>query len=233
MRLMTLPGVFRPHSDSLLLADHLREVVEPGMSVADVCTGSGVLAVTAACAGAGSVTAVDVSRRAVLTAWINARLNHVSIQARHGDLFAPLHGERFDLVVSNPPYVPAAGDALPTRGPARAWDAGSDGRALLDRICGQVPTRLRPGGSVLIVHSSVCDADRTLELLAEGGLAAEVLVRSRGPLGPLLRDRRTTLERRGLLPRDAREEELVLIRGSVSPVRAGVPLSRERRDCRP
>jgi len=213
MRLMTLPGVFRPHSDSLLLAEHLREAVEPGASVADVCTGSGVLAVTAACSGAGTVVAIDVSRRAVLTTWINARLNRVSIRARRGDLFAPLDGERFDLIVSNPPYVPAADDALPTRGRARAWDAGRDGRALLDRICAQVPARLRPGGSVLLVHSSVCDADRTVEMLSGGGLDAEVLVRSRGPLGPLLRDRSATLEQRGLLSPDAREEELVLIRG--------------------
>jgi release factor glutamine methyltransferase len=226
MRLMTLPGVFPPHSDSLLLAEHLRDVVEPGASVADICTGSGVLAVTAACRGAGRVVAVDVSRRAVLSAWINARLNGVSIRALRGDLFAPLYGERFDLIVSNPPYVPAAEDELPTRGRARAWDAGRDGRALLDRICVQAPARLRPGGSVLIVHSSVCDPDRTVEMLAKGGLAAEVLVRSRGPLGPLLSNRRATLEQHGLLPPDAREEEIVLIRGSVSRDRAGVPLSR-------
>lgn len=215
MRLVTLPGVFRPHSDSLLLAEHLREAVEPGASVADVCTGSGLLAVTAACAGAGSVTAVDVSRRAVLTARVNARLNHVSVRARRGDLFAPLEGERFDLIVSNPPYVPAADDALPARGRARAWDAGRDGRIMLDRICAQVPARLEPGGSVLIVHSSVCDADRTLELLAEGGLAAEIVLRARGPLGRLLRERRTALEQRGLLPPGACDEELVVIRGAA------------------
>jgi release factor glutamine methyltransferase len=225
MRLMTLPGVFPPHSDSLLLAQHLREAVEPGARVADICTGSGVLAVTAACCGAERVVAVDASRRAVLTAWINARLNGVSIRARRGDLFAPLYGERFDVIVSNPPYVPADDDELPTRGRARAWDAGRDGRALLDRICVQAPARLLPGGSVLIVHSSVCDPDRTVAMLARGGLAAEVLVRSRGPLGPLLTERRAVLEQRGLLPPDAREEELVVIRGSVSPARAGVPLS--------
>lgn len=223
MRLVTLPGVFRPHSDSRLLADYLREAVEPGSSVADICTGSGVLAVTAACAGAGRVTAVDVSRRAVLTAWINARLNGVSIRARRGDLLAPLFGERFDLIVSNPPYVPAADDDLPTRGRARAWDAGRDGRALLDRICAQAPARLRPGGAVLVVHSSVCDPDRTVAMLARGGLVAETVIRSRGPLGPLLRERSATLEARGLLPPDAREEEIVLIQGRRPAVDAHTP----------
>jgi release factor glutamine methyltransferase len=217
MRLITPPGVFRPHSDSLLLADYLHEAVEPGASVADVCTGSGVLAVAAACAGAGEVAAVDVSRRAVLTAWVNARINGVSVRARRGDLFEPLDGERFDLIVSNPPYVPAADDELPTRGPSRAWDAGRDGRALLDRICAQAPARLRPSGAVLVVHSTVCDADRTVAMLGSGGLVAEIVLRSRGPLGPLLRERRATLEQRGLLPSDADEEEMVVIRGRRPP----------------
>jgi release factor glutamine methyltransferase len=216
MRLVVPPGVFRPLSDSEMLARCMRDELFPGASVADVCTGSGMLAVTAATSGAGDVAAVDVSRRAVLAARLNARLNGVSVRALRGDLLEPLDGERFDVIVSNPPYIPAAGDALPTRGPQRAWDAGRDGRALLDRICAEAPARLKPGGAVLIVHSSVCDPDRTVELLAEHGLDAEVAVRSRGPLGPLLRERAATLERRGLLPPGARHEELVVIRGRRS-----------------
>jgi release factor glutamine methyltransferase len=213
MRLVVPPGVFRPLSDSRMLADRLCEELSPGDSVADVCTGSGVLAVTAATSGAGKVTAVDVSRRAVLATRLNARLNGVSVDAVRGDLLEPLAGERFDMIVSNPPYVPAEYDALPGRGPARAWDAGRDGRALLDRICAEAPARLRPGGTILLVHSSVCDPGRTVELLERGGLDASVVSRSRGPLGPLLRERAQTLERNGLLPPGARYEDLVVIRG--------------------
>lgn len=216
MRLVVMPGVFRPRSDSWMLARRLRDEIEPGASVADVCTGSGVLAVSAAMAGAGEVTAVDVSRRAALTARLNARLNGVSVRALRGDLLEPLAGRSFDLIVSNPPYVPAENDELPTGGPQRAWDAGRDGRALLDRICGQAPEHLRPGGTLLIVHSSVCGEDRTVEMLAERGLAAEVASRERGPLGPLLRDRAAKLERRGLLAQGAREEDVVVIRGRRS-----------------
>ena len=216
MRLVVMPGVFRPLSDSWMLARRLREELTPGASVADVCSGSGVLAVSAALAGAGAVTAVDVSRRAALTARLNARLNGVSIRALRGDLLDPVAGERFDIIVSNPPYVPADGDELPTRGPRRAWDAGRDGRALLDRICVEAPERLRPGGTVLIVHSSVCGADRTVEMLSERSLAAEVVGRDRGPLGPLLSTRAETLERRGLLAPGAREEEVVVIRARRS-----------------
>lgn len=213
MRLVVVPGVFRPLSDSWMLAQRLREELEPGASVADVCTGSGVLAVSAAMAGAGEVTAIDVSRRAALTARLNARLNGVSVRALRGDLLEPVAGERFDMIVSNPPYAPAADDELPTRGPQRAWDAGRDGRALLDRICAQAPEHLRPGGTLLIVHSSVCDADRTVELLTERGLAAEVASRARGPLGPLLSARAATLEQRGLLAPGAHEEDVVVVRG--------------------
>jgi len=132
MRVATLPGVFRPLSDSRLLADCMRRELVPGMAVADVCTGSGMLAVAAALAGAGTVTAVDVSHRAVLTTLLNARLNGVAIRAVRGDLLSALPGESFDLIVSNPPYVPAESDDTPTRGPGRAWDAGRDGRVLLE-----------------------------------------------------------------------------------------------------
>src|ERR671926_83539 len=101
LRLVTLPGVFRPISDSEFLADVLREqTLPPRASVLDLCTGSGILAVTAALRGARDVTAVDVSRRAVLTARLNARLNGARVRAVRGDLYAPLRGHRFDAIVS-------------------------------------------------------------------------------------------------------------------------------------
>ena len=211
MRLVVPPGVFHPRSDSRMLAERVEREVGPGTVVADLCCGSGFLAVTAALRGAARVVAVDVSHRAVLATRLNARLNGVSVHAMRGDLFEPLAGERFDVIVSNPPYVPAADDRIPTRGRARGWDAGRDGRAVLDRICVQARANLRPGGRVLIVHSSVCDADRTVEMLALNGLAAKRAARARGALGPLLRTRADMLERRGLLAEGTREEELVVI----------------------
>jgi release factor glutamine methyltransferase len=213
VRVLTLPGVFRPISDSRLLADRMRQELAPGATVADVCTGSGVLAVAAALAGAGAVTAVDISRRAVLTTFLNARLNGVAVRALQGDLLSPLAGERFDLIVSNPPYLPAETDATPTSGPTRAWDAGHDGRALLDRLCDQAADHLKPGGALLIVHSSVCGEATTREQLERGGLHVEVVVRHRGPLGPRLSDRVAYLERQGLLGPGTHDEELLVIRG--------------------
>jgi release factor glutamine methyltransferase len=211
MRIITLPGVFQPRSDTWMLADALRrQRPGPTTRVLDLCAGSGALAVAAAQAGAGEVVAVDISRRAVLTVRCNALLNRVRVRAVRGDLFDAVGGERFDLIVSNPPYVP--GD-LPARGARRAWDAGPDGRVLLDRICAQAAEHLRPGGTILLVHSSVCGEERTLRMLREQGLRAAVLVRRRGPLGPLLSARAPELEAKGLLAPGERSEEVLVLAG--------------------
>jgi release factor glutamine methyltransferase len=196
-----------------MLARRVADQVSPGDEVLDPFTGSGVLAIAAAKAG-GRVTAVDISRRAVACAAINARLNGVSIRALRGDMFDPVDGKRFDLIVANPPYVPSA-DPEPPRGAARAWDAGFDGRDLLDRLCRDAPARLRPGGRLLVVHSSVCDPAATEQMLADGGLDVTVLDRRRGPLGPLLAARAAMLERRSSLAPGQLEEELLIVRAAV------------------
>jgi release factor glutamine methyltransferase len=214
MRLFTLPGVFRPRPDSWMLARALAaEGLAPGARVLDVCTGSGVLAITAARCGAHA-TAVDISRRAVLCARINARLNGVRVRALRGDLLAAVQDERFDAIVSNPPYLPGDGD-LPERGAQRAWEGGLDGRALLDRLCAQAPRHLAPGGVLLVVHSSLCGTDSTLAMLRDRGLHAEVILRHQGSLGPLLRARAAELEARDVLAPGQREEEVVVVRAAA------------------
>ena len=216
MRLLPLPGVFQPPSDSYMLADQLRrERLGPGVTVLDLCTGSGHLAVVAALAGSPTV-AIDVSRRAVVSARLNARLNGVRVTALRGDLFAPVPGRRFDVIVSNPPYLPHPDEELPQRGLARAVDAGPRGRAFLDRICAQVGGYLTPGGVLLLVHSSVCGEHETLEALTASGLRAAVVYRHRGGLGPRLQARADWLRaQRMLLKND--EEEVIIVRGEASP----------------
>jgi release factor glutamine methyltransferase len=214
VRLVTLPGVFHPISDSHMLADVLRqETLRPESRVLDVCTGSGLLALTAARRGVRDVTAIDVSRRSVLTVRLNARLNGVRVRALRGSLFEPVPGEAFDVITCNPPYVPAESDELPRRGPQRAWDAGRDGRVVLDRLLAEAPARLRPGGRLLITHSSLLGIEPTQRALAAAGLEVDVPVRRRGPLGPLMSARVEHLEREGLLRPGQREEEVLIIRG--------------------
>jgi release factor glutamine methyltransferase len=197
-----------------MLARELVASLPPGRdaSVLELCTGSGAVALAAARAGA-SVTAVDVSRRSVWTVRVNALLRGVRVRALRGNLFDPVAGRRFDLIATNPPYVPAASDTLPERGPERAWDAGRDGRALIDPICDAAPGHLLPGGAILMIHSSLCGIEETVARLGAGGLEVDVPVRERGPLGPLMLARVAQLEASGALKPGEREEELVIVRG--------------------
>jgi len=211
MHLLTVPGVFRPRSDGHLLARLAAQRTTPGARVVEPFTGSGIVAVATALAGAGSVTAIDISRRAVACAHLNARLNGARVQALRGDMLAPVAGRVFDLIVANPPYLPGTLDK--PRGAARAWEGGADGRSLIDRLCREAPAHLAPGGELLIVHSSLCGVDATLARLEAGGLDGELLASLRGPLGPLLADRAPELEAGGLLDPGRRDEDLVFISG--------------------
>jgi release factor glutamine methyltransferase len=215
MRILRLPGVFVPRSDTWLLASHLRRQPQVRGAVLDVCTGSGALAVAAASADATSVTAVDVSRRALISARLNARLNGVRVRTRRGSLLSAVSGETFDMIVSNPPYLPSPDGSGAVRGPARHIEGGFDGRELLDRIIAGAPAHLNPGGVLIVTHSSINGEEATLETMRSAGLEPRVLDRVPGPLGPLLADRARTLEERGLLEPGSRQEELLIVAGTA------------------
>ncbi|WP_411104085.1 HemK2/MTQ2 family protein methyltransferase [Streptomyces sp. cmx-4-9] len=211
-RLIAPPGVYRPQGDTLLLADALaQEPLEPGAQVMEIGTGTGALALHAAARGA-RVTAVDVSWRAVLAARLNGLRERLPLRVRHGDFAAHAGGGGFDLVLANPPYVPSPDARVPIRGARRAWDAGTDGRHVIDRICTAAPALLAPGGVLLMVHSGMCGPDTTLELLTRQGLAPQVVRRVSVPWGPVLRSRAAWLRKQGLAGEGPELEELVVIR---------------------
>ncbi|GGX81040.1 methyltransferase [Streptomyces fructofermentans] len=211
-RLLVLPGVYQPQADTRLLADALAgEDLHPTTEVLDIGTGTGAVALGAARRGA-QVTAVDVSRRAVATTRLNALRHHLPLTVLHGDFTTRTRGRRFDLVLANPPYVPSPHTRLPTNGPARAWDAGPDGRLVIDRICASAPALLRPGGVLLMVHSAMCGPENTLKRLAQEGLAGETTLGARVSWGPVLHSRRAWLQERGLSEAGEEQEELVVIR---------------------
>lgn len=218
MALIRVPGVYGPRRDSELLAAAVALEVRPSDHVLDVFAGSGVQAIVAARAGANRVTAVDVGRRAVASVLLNARLNGVSVDARRGNLFAPVGDRRFDLIVANPPYVPSTAYG-PAVGVARAWEGGPGGRHLLDALIRELPRRLAPGGRVLIVHSSLCDEELTTEMLAAVGVPAREISVEEAPLGPITAARAGELERLGVLAPGQRTERTVVIRGGL-PVAA-------------
>jgi release factor glutamine methyltransferase len=159
------------------------------------------------------VTAVDVSRRAVASAWLGARANGVRVRAVRGDLLSAVPGERFDVIVSNPPYLPADDDSLPARGPARHTEAGRTGRVLLDRLIDAAPAHLTPGGVLLVTHSSVNGEHATLDRMRSAGLEPSVASRRHGSLGPLLAARAPSLEAKGLLRPGERAEDLLVLAG--------------------
>lgn len=210
--LLRPPGVYRAESDTEVLIDAMtRGGYATGRQVLDVGTGSGAIAIAAAHAGAASVTAVDLSLRSVTAARVNAARDGVRVDVRRGDLFAPVTGRRFDLIVSNPPYVPAATARLPRHRKARCWDGGIDGRAILDRICAGAADLLTDDGRILLVHSALCGTRATLDTLADAGFSPAVLARATVPFGPVLRSRAAMLERRGLIEPGRRFEELVVV----------------------
>jgi ribosomal protein L3 glutamine methyltransferase len=135
-------------------------------SVLDLCTGSGCLAILAARAFPDAqIDAVDISRNALEVAARNVADYALEdrISLHQGDLFKPLGGDRYDLIVTNPPYVDAEGMAALPREcrfePKLAFDGGADGLDIVRRILDEAGRHLTPQGGLL------CEIGRGRELL--------------------------------------------------------------------
>jgi release factor glutamine methyltransferase len=209
LRLVTPPGVFAPRSDAGVLLDAALPRLRG--DVLDLCAGSGVLALEAA-PHATSVVAVDLSLGAAATIRVNALLNRRRVEVRRGDLFRAVGSRRFDVILTNPPYLPTPPGARAGLG-ATAWEGGPRGRDLLDRICAGAAGHLRPGGEVLIVQSALADTERTLELLRASGLEAGVVAEQEGPYGAIARARMDYLEAAGFVADRAAPERVMVICG--------------------
>ena len=130
---------------------------------------------------------------------------------------------RLEDVADRPLLADLAGDVDPAavRGRARAWEAGPDGRALLDRICARAPHHLAPDGTLLLVHSAFNGVAATLVSLRAAGMRASVVARHREPFGPVMRRRAARLSARGLLGPAQRHEDLVVVRADRIGARPG------------
>ncbi|HKB84376.1 MAG TPA: peptide chain release factor N(5)-glutamine methyltransferase, partial [Burkholderiales bacterium] len=177
------PDVLIPRADTETLIDAALEILTPpaGLEVLDLGTGNGCVAITIAHErSAARVTAVDVSVAALNVARENAVAIGVDVEFVRGTWFEPLAGRRFDLIVSNPPYV-AAGDPHLQQGdlrfePAAALASGVDGLTDIRTIVAGAPAFLRAGGWLLFEHgydqAGVCR-----DLLYDAGFA-EVIGRA-------------------------------------------------------
>ncbi len=153
--------VLVPRPETELVVEAALAALPEGGRALDLCTGSGIIAVSLALARPGAtVVATDVSEDALAVARENAARLGARVEFATGDLWAAVHGDaRFDVIASNPPYVPAG--ELPglsrevRREPCIALDGGGDGLAVLRRVIAGAPSRLVPGGTLVVeMHES-------------------------------------------------------------------------------
>lgn len=214
-------GIYPPQEDSQLLIDAMNEAgLAAGARVADLCTGSGVVAIAAAAAGAAQVTAFDICPDAVRHARKSALSEGVDVEVHRGSWSRATEFGPFSLVLANPPYVPEApvddSAAIPVEaGPARAWNAGADGRMVLDPLCAAAPLLVAEGGTLLLVQSECSDEAKTLSSLRCHGMHAEVVAQQFIPFGPVMSSRAQWLTKVGFLPAGRRAEKLVVIRADM------------------
>jgi release factor glutamine methyltransferase len=180
------PDVLIPREETELLVDIAVE--KPAQRILDLGTGSGCLAIAVAKQlPQARVTAVDVSAAALAVARENAARHGVAVRFLQGDWFAPLAGERFDLILANPPYVAEADPHL-AQGDVRfeprgALAAGPEGLDDIRRIVAEAPAHLVPGGRLWFEHG-YDQAPAVADLLAAAGF---VEIEQRPDLAGILR----------------------------------------------
>jgi release factor glutamine methyltransferase len=174
------PGVLVPRPETELIVEVALARLPPGGAALDLCTGSGCIAVSMALARPDArVVATEISPEALGVARENAAALGATVGFLEGDLFDPIpEGERFDVVVSNPPYVPTGEisglSREVRREPRIALDGGLDGLDVVRRIVSCAPSRLRPDGLLCVeMHESHAPALPAL-CLAAGFATAEV-----------------------------------------------------------
>ena len=158
---------------------HLRSLKKENLTALDLCTGSGAIAVTIKheCPQV-CVIASDLSRAALSLATQNAQANHADVRFLQGDLWEPLKGMTFDLILSNPPYIPTADcDTLQAevmREPRMALDGGTDGLDFYRRIADEAVAHLNAGG-LIAVELGIGEAEDVARLFENAGLTDAVI----------------------------------------------------------
>ncbi len=157
------PGVLipRPETEHLVeevlrLAKQIASPQIPAPHIADIGTGSGAIAVALAHRlPSAKITATDLSPQALAIARLNAEHNAVPVEFLEGDLLAPLTGRSFDIVASNPPYIPESDRSslsieVRDHEPSSALFAGEDGLAVYRRLLPDALLHLHPGGFLVM-----------------------------------------------------------------------------------
>ena len=167
--------VLIPRPETELLCEWALELLSdiPSPRVLDLCCGSGCLGLTVKAERPDAfVMLSDLSRDALNVTAVNAVRFSLDVAVLQSDLFSDLNGEVFDLILSNPPYIPSGQiDTLQPevlREPRLALDGGEDGCALYRRIIDAAPAFLSSGGS-LLMEIGIGEADYVADLLDGAG----------------------------------------------------------------
>ena len=148
-----------------------------GARALDVGCGSGVILAVLGDLGAAHLCGIDIEKAAVdVSARLLGELGFGALaELHHGDLWGPVAGRRFDLVVANLPHFPMQPAAIDGRPPT--WSAGgADGRRLLDPFLAGLAEHLESGGRAVITHNAFDDLERSRELAAAEGLSLRVVL---------------------------------------------------------
>lgn len=161
-----------PKAGSLFFCRHL--AVAPGERVLELGAGLGLAAVLAARAGA-HVVATDILPEAVEAIRANAAINGVRVDARLGDGYGPVAGERFDLICTNAPQMPTPPGHERRDAAAAADNGGYDGWEILDRVIDGAHVHLRPGGRLVFSIFGFLGRKSAFARLERAGLTPTVV----------------------------------------------------------
>jgi release factor glutamine methyltransferase len=163
-----------PKAGSLFFCENV--VATPGQRVLEIGAGMGLTAILLARAGA-RVVATDVVPEAVAAIRVNALMNGVTVDARQGDAYEPVAGERFDLICANLPQMPTPPGRERKDAVAAADNGGLDGWEIIDRVLDGARDHLAPRGRVVFSIFAFLGRERALARLAALGLEPSIVAR--------------------------------------------------------
>ena len=172
---LDIDGVYEPREDSFLLANIVEE--KSHGDVLDIGTGSGIQALTAS-KTAKSVTGVDIRKKAVKTAEINAKRNNIkNVVFKQSNLFEDVSG-KFDLIIFNPPYLPEKQGLYKD---SEQWAGGETGREVIEKFSLEAKDHLKDNGKILMVISSLTGLEEVKKIFLKLDFSVNVIKEKKIP----------------------------------------------------